>query len=73
LKMYDRNFNPIFRNLAWVKKEVSKRVNAALGIKKGKRVAVTNEQYQQMDAAGMLTRVHSEALQHLTGKLRERS
>ena len=69
LKMYDRNFNPRFRNFEWVKRKVSREVNLKLGIDTKQRKNINNEQFREMEGRGVLKDVEQECLEYFREKL----
>lgn len=72
LKTHDRNFNPLYTNLAWVKKKVSKEVNKKLSIKKNQRKTIDNTAFDGIEKNGLLKDVSSECLQYFQNKLNEK-
>jgi len=72
LKTHDRNFNPLYTNLAWVKKKVSKEVNKKLSIKKNQRKTIDNTAFDGIEKNGLLKDVSSKCLQYFQNKLNEK-
>lgn len=72
LKIYDRDFNPLYTNLAWVKKKVSKEVNKKLSIKKNQRKTIDNTAFDGIERNGLLKDVSSKCLQYFQKKLNEK-
>ena len=69
LKPYDRNFNPLYKNLAWVKKKVSKEVNKKLGIKNNQRKTIDNAAFENAEKSGLLKNVGKECSEYFREKL----
>jgi DNA repair protein RadD len=68
LKLHGRDFNPMFINLAWVIKRVSKDINKAVGIGQGKRKEITNPQYDALESGKVLSRIKRENLDYFRQK-----
>lgn len=73
LKPYDRNFNPLYKNLAWVKRKISKEVNTQLGIKSNQRKSIDNATFEQMEENGLLEKIKTTCKDYFKKKLEEKN
>jgi superfamily II DNA or RNA helicase len=69
LKTHNRDFNPLYTNLVWVKKKVSKEVNKKLNIKNNQRKTIDNQSFENAEQSGLLKDVEKECLDYFRGKL----
>lgn len=69
LKTHNRDFNPLYTNLVWVKKKVSKEVNKKLNIKNNQRKTIDNQSFENAEQNGLLKDVEKECLDYFRGKL----
>ena len=72
LEMYGRDFNPLYKNFLWVKKKVSKSVNACLGIKAGQRKELTQEQIHKLETDELIKQIRKDCLGYFADKLNEK-
>lgn len=68
LKHKGRDFNKRFENFPWVKRRVSSMVNDVLGKESGKRREVSNEEYSELDARGVLKDIYKKALSYFRAR-----
>lgn len=68
---YGRDFNKLYPNFVWVKRRVSKELNKALGIERGKRKSITNEMFADMEARGLLNGIAEGCLGYFREKLKK--
>lgn len=71
LKHTGRNFNKMYENFAWIKKKVSRMVNAKLGINAKQRKEINNKNFENIEEKGILDQVKKECLQYFNNKLTE--
>lgn len=69
LKTHNRDFNPLYTNLVWVKKKVSKEVNKKLNIKNNQRKTIDNQSFENAEQNGLLKDVEKECSDYFRGKL----
>lgn len=69
LKTHNRDFNPLYTNLVWVKKKVSKEVNKKLNIKNNQRKTIDNQSFENAEQNGLLKDVEKECSDYFREKL----
>lgn len=69
IKHKGRNFNKKYENFVWIKRYVSKSVNAKLGINSKQRQSLNNEIFETMNGDSMLEQVRAECLTYFSEKL----
>lgn len=73
LKHRERHFNPLYPDFAWVKKKVSKLVNAKMGINKDTRKQLSLQQIQDFFDAKNLERIKQDCTEHFREKLNSKA
>ena len=73
LKLYGRDFNPLFPNLAWVKKKVSREVNKKIKLENKQRGKIDNTTFIKIEQTGFLEDIQKECLKYFKDKLIARS
>jgi hypothetical protein len=66
VKLYDRDFNPRFRNFAFVQQHVNRWINSDLGIKAKERSQLSLAQLKEYEEAGRFDLLVQKGIDHYT-------
>jgi len=69
VKTYDRNFNPLSTNFAWVQKQVNRWINKELGINQKERNKLTLAQLEEYETLNRIKNITQKGVDYFTEKL----
>jgi len=69
INLYGRNFNPLYPNIAWIKRKVSKLVNEKMGIDRGSRKGLSLQQINSFFNSHDLEEIKQECKSYFLKKL----